>query len=232
MTAEQILYLVGALGVLVLLFGLLRMVRGRRSTADAGEGWEAEEQFVSEDEDAADRSADNALPVPKRGNGPSSDSDEQLEIVLEPRKLSIGLVNATLSYRLMLTNRREAPMVALRITSDILSAHASRPTEEYLRGPDIYRAMVQKVPRLDPEESASLPGELVLPLGEVQPLAQGESYAMLPLVRLRVVGAGTPPVIRTALVGRPPEEEGGRLKLFPLDAGPKVYTDIAARVLE
>lgn len=228
MNASQIPYLAAALGVLALLFALVRLVRGRRDHVAVGN----EEEREGEQAPEPSLGMEDNRPAPEAVNVPSRRRDSSLELSVEPRKLSIGLVNATLSCHLTLANRGKAPMVALRIASDMLSASSSRPSADHLRGPEMGRAMLQKMPRLDPGETISLSAELVLPLGEVQPVMHGAGYAILPLVRLRVVGAGTPPVIRSALVGRPPDEEGGRLKLFPLESGPKVYTDISARMLE
>lgn len=228
MDAPQIACLAAALGAFALLLAVVRLALRRRDGADEHDGAEREDGQALEPSLGMqdDRSASRAEDAPSPGLG------RHLELTVEPHKLSIGLVNATLSFRLTLANRGKAPMVALRIASDMLSAHASRPGADHLRGPDMDRAVLQKVPRLDPGHRVSLSAELVLPLGEVQPVTHGAGYAILPLVRLRVVGAGTPPVICTALLGQPPDQENGRLKLFPLKSGPRVYTEISARMLE
>jgi hypothetical protein len=150
---------------------------------------------------------------------------ERLQVSLEPLRLSLTLINATLAYRLEIANRGAAALTGLTIGADMISAHASLSREEQLSGPRAEGVPVQRIERLDPGESRVIAGEFRLPLTQVMPIRQGNAALLLPLARFRVEGGGAAPVVRTFVVGQP--GQGNALQPFRLDLGPRVYPRLA-----
>jgi hypothetical protein len=160
------------------------------------------------------------LPQPTLGVGP-------LHVSLEPLRLSLTLLNATLAYRLEVANRGPTAVTGLRIAADMISAHASLSREEQLSGPRPDPSTVQRIERLEPGESRVIAGEFRLPLVQVLPIRQGNAALLLPLARFRVEGDGAEPVVRTYVVGQP--GQGSGLQPFRLDLGPRIYPQLAQR---
>jgi hypothetical protein len=156
---------------------------------------------------------------------PSAPRAEALQVALEPVRLSLTLLNAALAYRLEVTNASLAPLEALRIEADMISAHASLGREEQLGGPN-GAATTHVVERLDPGESRTIEGEFRLPFAQIVPIRQGNAAMLLPLARIRAQAAGIGPVVRTFVVGQP---GAGGLQPFRLDLGPRIYPDLAQR---
>ena len=159
---------------------------------------------------------------------------DALALSLVPVQLTIGTSSAKLAYRIEIANRGAAHIVGLRLAADMVSARVSENAEEerhLLMGPDMGRAAVETVSRIDPGTSFSTGHVLDLPLSLVEPLRRGNVPFMLPFVRMRAVGAGTPPRRFSFVVGLAPEEEGGRLKPIRLDQGPQVLRGLSARLV-
>ena len=161
-------------------------------------------------------------PEPEPDRGP-------LAIALEPLRLSLTLMNATLAYRLVVTNRGAEPVEALAIAADMIAAHASLGREQQLAGPGDDALRLAAIERLEPGESRSIAGEYRLPLACVRPIRQGPAALLLPLARIRVERAGGAPTIGTFLVALPPGQPGARLQPIRLDLGPRIYSTLAAR---
>ncbi len=83
---------------------------------------------------------------------------------------SLTLLNATLAYRLTVTNRTGAPIQNLLIVADMISAHASMSREEQLSGPISAAVTKQRIDRLDPGESRVVQGEFRLPFPQIVPI--------------------------------------------------------------
>ena len=150
---------------------------------------------------------------------------EPLQVALEPLRLSLTLVNATLAYRLEIANRGAAPIAGLAIGADMISAHASMTREQQLSGPGAGAATLQRIERLDPGESRIVEGEFRLPFPQIVPIRQGNAALLLPLARFRVEAEGAQPLVRTFVVGQP--GQGSSLQPFRLDQGPRVYPRLA-----
>jgi len=152
---------------------------------------------------------------------------ELLQIELEPLRLSLTLMNATLAYRLELANRGPLPLTGLAIGADMISAHASLSREEQLSGPSAGNGSGQtrRIERLEPGESRVVEGEFRLPFPQIVPIRQGDAALLLPLARFRVEADGAGPVVRTFVVGQP--GQGSGLQPFRLDQGPRVYPRLA-----
>ena len=156
-----------------------------------------------------------------------ADATEPLQITLEPLRLSLTLMNATLAYRLEVANRGGAPIVGLAIGADMIAAHASMTREEQLSGPVDSAATVQRIERIEPGESRIVEGEFRVPFTQIVPIRQGNAALLLPLARFRLVAEGAAPVVRTFAVGQPGAQSA--LQPFRLDQGPRVYPRLTQR---
>jgi hypothetical protein len=152
---------------------------------------------------------------------------EPLQVTLDPLRLSLTLMNATLAYRLEITNRSTAPIVSLGIGADMIAAHASMSREQQLSGPGADARTVQRIERLEPGESRLVAGEFRVPFTQIVPIRQGNAALLLPLARFRLTAEGAAPVVRTFAVGQPGANRG--LQPFRLDLGPRVYPQLAQR---
>jgi hypothetical protein len=151
---------------------------------------------------------------------------EPLQVSLEPLRLSLTLMNATLAYRLALANRATMPLTGVTIEADMISAHASMSREEQLAGPRIGNgAAAQRIERLEPGETRVVEGEFRLPFPQIVPIRRGDAALLLPLARFRVEADGAEPFVRTFVVGQP--GQGSSLQPFRLDQGPRVYPHLA-----
>lgn len=170
-----------------------------------------------------------APPPPPRPAAPAAASAEPLHVALEPLRLSLTLLNATLAYRLELANQGPAPLTGLTIGADMIAAHASLSREAQLSGPDSGSAAAQpqRIDRLEPGERRVVAGEFRLPFPEIVPIRQGNAALLLPLARVRVEADGLAPLVRTFLVGQPGSGPSDRLQPFRLDQGPRVYPRLA-----
>lgn len=176
---------------------------------------------------AAPRTA--AAPVPVM---PAPLAEDPLDLRLEPERLSITLVNATLHYRLVVSNRSAHALGPVAIAADMVSAHASIPTAALLGHDEAGMELRHELPALAPGESAEVSGSLRLPLTEVTPIRASAAALLVPLVRLRAetgTQAERVHLIRTVVVGESPTVPGGPLRPFRLDIGPRLYGDISQR---
>lgn len=154
-----------------------------------------------------------------------------LSLELEPRHLSRALVNATLAYRLTLTNRADAPLGPLRIAGDIISAHASLSPQDQLAPADQSLATIHEVPQIAPGEARTLSGELRLPLASILPINSGGARVFVPLARFRVEADGLA-ASHVFVIGQASDRPGGALRPFPLDRGPGVDRGLEQRELD
>ncbi len=165
---------------------------------------------------------------PQSGSSPVAPV-EPLQVSLEPLRLSLTLMNATLAYRLALANHGPTPLTGVAIGADMIAAHASMSREEQLSGPRPGKgAATQRIERLEPGETRVVEGEFRLPFPQIVPIRQGNAALLLPLARFRVEAEGAQPIMRTFVVGQP--GQGSGLQPFRLDLGPRVYPRLAQHV--
>ena len=155
-----------------------------------------------------------------------SPSRDPLQLVLEPLRLSLTLMNASLAYRLEVANHGLSTLENLRIEADMISAHASLPREQQLAGPGHGAPAQHVIERLEPGESRIVEGEFRLPFPQIVPIRQGTATLLLPLARFRAQAPGTRPVVRTFAVGQP---GNAGMQPFRLDLGPRVYPQLVQR---
>lgn len=152
-----------------------------------------------------------------------------LHISIEPSKLALTLMNATLSYRLTLTNRGAEPLEDLAVAADLIGAHAAVPREEQLAGPLTELAERHRLAGLAPDESGEVSGELRLPLAMIRPIIQGKAALLVPLARFRVSVPGLEPRCFTVVVGQPSPRKDTAIQPVRLDLGPRIYDGLAGR---
>jgi len=170
-------------------------------------------------------------PAPAAAATPApATSAEPLELVLDPLRFSVTLVNATLQYRLRLTNHSAAPLGPLAIAADMIAAHASLPEDAQLGRDGRGLELRHELPALAPGETVELKGDLRLPLAAVTPIRAGTATLLVPLVRLRVEGAG-PAHTAALVIGEQPASPDGPLRPFRLDQGPRIFAAVSQRAL-
>ena len=179
-----------------------------------------------------------AAGTPPPGSSPVTPENEEeaplnpLRVALEPRQLRLSLVNATLSYRLLLTNSGEVPLTDIAISGDMISAHSSLPPEQQIAAPDEPLEPIQTIERLAPGESRTVSGQFQLPLPMIRPIRRGEIALFVPLARLSIVARGengSQPTVMTSVVGQIPPRGAQGLQPFRLDLGPRTYSDLSQR---
>jgi outer membrane biosynthesis protein TonB len=162
-------------------------------------------------------------------DAPVAAAPHPLYISIEPSKLALTLMNATLSYRLTLTNRGAEPLEDITIAADLVGAHAALQREEQLAGPLTELVERHRLAGLAPDESGEVSGELRLPLAMVRPIIQGKAVLLVPLARFRVSAGGQEPRCFTVVVGQPSPRKDTAIQPVRLDLGPRIYAGLAGR---
>jgi hypothetical protein len=152
-----------------------------------------------------------------------------LQIAIELRKLTLTLMNATLGYRLTLTNAGREPLEEIAIAADLIGAHGSLPREVLLANPATELPISHLVAGLASGESADVTGQVRVPLAQLRPITQGRAQLFVPLARFRVGAAGEEPRCFTLVAGQPSPSGNGAIQPVRLDHGPRVYDGLAGR---
>lgn len=157
--------------------------------------------------------------------------ERPLRIALEPARLSVSLLNATLAYRILLTNQGDTPLRDISIDGDMISAHASLTQEEQVAAPNSKLENRHLIRTLFPGETKVVSGDFALPLPLIRPIRNGDAALFVPLARLRVVAGGehTDVLVQTSVVGQRSLRPGGGLQPFRLDLGPRIYSELGQR---
>lgn len=169
-----------------------------------------------------------AAPEPAEPTPLPAEAAHPLHIAIEPRKLSVTMMNAALGYRLSLTNAGEEPLEDIAVSADLIGAHASLPREEQLANPQTELAERHRLVSIAPGETGEVAGELRLPLNLVRPIQQGSAALFVPLARFRISAGGTEPRCFTLVVGQPSPRADAILPVR-LDLGPRIYDGLAGR---
>jgi hypothetical protein len=216
------------------------LLLGRRATRPEG----GLDVAFSDDEAAATGprppapSPSTPSPAPLVSPGLPSALDEALAessaapigLRLEPLRLSVSLVNATLQYRLTVINNAETAFGTVAIAADMIGAHASIPTEVQLAQDGTTLEPRHRLQVLLPGESAELRGELRLPLAAVTPIRSGIATLLVPLVRVRAEAEAIT-LTQTFVVGETPDVAGAPLRPFRLDTGPRIFGAVSQRAI-
>ncbi|WP_338466420.1 hypothetical protein RXV95_12770 [Novosphingobium sp. ZN18A2] len=174
-----------------------------------------------------------AAPVPPIVVQAPRKSDSPL-FDLEPRRLGVTLVNATLTYRLQLTNTAPRMLEDIAISGDMIAAHASLPVEQQLGADGAQFAPLHRIESIEPGESVTIEGDLRLALAAILPIRHGQHRLFVPLARFETswsAGEARKARVSAFLIGLLPDGESDRLRPFRLDLGPRMYPDIGQRLL-
>ena len=150
------------------------------------------------------------------------------DISLQPVRLSLSLVNATLHYELAISNHSGQPLGPVFVAADMIGAHASIPEDSQLARDGSGLELRHEIAALAPGETARVKGDLRLPLATVTPIRAGSVALLVPLVRVRAEAPGVSET-RVLVVGEPPASANGRLRPFRLDAGPRIFGTVDQR---
>lgn len=149
--------------------------------------------------------------------------------------MSATLVNATLAYRLAVTNSGDVTLTNVDVGGDMISAHASRPVEEQLGQDGAPLASLHAISGLAPGESITIAGELRLPLAAILPIRRGDAALFVPLARFAIMATDPEGRVvgmrRAFLVGQSRSATADKLQPFRLDLGPRLYSELGQRAL-
>lgn len=158
-----------------------------------------------------------------------------LALTLEARRLTASMMATTLSYAIRVTNTGAAPIAALAVEGDLVSAHASLPVDRQIASDSQRLELRHAQVALAPGESVEFTGDLRLSLAEITPIRAGNAAYFVPLARFRIeAGAerSMPQVLaQTFVIGELPDQAGGALRPFRLDLGPRTYSRVGQRMV-
>lgn len=218
------LWLAGALAVLLALAGVIAM-RLRRKTARP----RPEPKPTSSDLSAAPlREATTRNNIAK--SDPSAVADA-LEVEAHAVTLHRSVMNASISYRLILVNRGRHPITLIEVQGDITTAHGQIPADQQLADAKKVLPELHTLARLDAGQRTVMQGELRLPLREVRAIRQGSVPVFVPLLRLTVRAANLEPRGFTYVIGTRNPQKGSRPSPFRLDEPPRSYGQLTTRAL-
>ncbi|MEZ5687975.1 MAG: hypothetical protein R3E21_04190 [Caenibius sp.] len=174
-----------------------------------------------------------AFATPAQAQMPDPAADSPLRCTVETSRLSLTLLNASLAYRITLSNMSGSAIRGITVGSDLVTAHANVPTQHQIAAHGQHLAPQHTVDLLLPDQNAQMSGELRLPIPAIHPMRRGDAVMFVPLLRLRIDGEGMEEmVLQTLVVGQKPAGPGAGLRPFRLDLGPRIYGDIGYRLLE
>jgi hypothetical protein len=219
--------------------GLVALLRRRRIEPEAPE-WEETAALAEEPAPEPASAIARAQPVPTPPVSapaaapvaapllPAAAPSAEVEIAFEPVALRLSLVYATLQYRLTIAATTTLP--GAHLLGDMIGAHGSIPVGQQLAPAPEGLSHLKALPPIAAGESATVTGELQLPLGAIVPVRRGNASLFVPLVRLCLVPEdGTPGLRRVFSVGA---TGGAALTPLRLDTGPNEHRDLAAREVE
>lgn len=188
------------------------------------------------------KSVDAPPPVIERPLVAASDSEvrpvgapasgKPIAIKAEALKLSRSLMNATLHYRLTLTNRTTSVLTNLSVAGDMIGARNGTPIDQQKADASFEMPQRHEIKRMAPGQTLDLTGTIQLPLHAIEPIRRGSTPLFVPLMRWRAASGAIDPVARTFVVGMLPGEPGGKLQPFRLDEHPQTYSQIGQRPLD
>lgn len=165
--------------------------------------------------------------TPQPSAPPTGDT---LIIRCQAEKLTRSAVYATLKYQLTLVNRTDVALSDVSVGVDLVSAHSGAPMEEQVATATTALEKRHSLARIAPRQNVTVEGQVQLPLASAQVIFQGRHPLLVPLLRVRVDGAGESAQVKTFVVGQG-VPDGGRVQPFRLDEPPRSYAPIAQREL-
>ena len=155
-----------------------------------------------------------------------------MQLRVEASSLSRSVMNATLSYQIMLRNMGTKTLTDIRVSADLITAHGQTPVADQLGSRASQLPQVASVAEIAPRETQPVTGDLRLPVSQIRTIRQGKAHLFIPLLRVRIDGDGKDPIIRTFVVGTLPPAGQSKLLPFRLDELAQTYRNIGLRALD
>ncbi len=156
-----------------------------------------------------------------------------LHVAFETRNITATLMAVTLSYRITLSNRGDAPLGGILVGGTMEAANDAVAIERQLEPPLGQLPIAHQLETLGAGAVEELTGEIRVPLSQLRPIRRGQQVLFVPIARLRA--AATPgdgePVIAQQSVLLGITGQGPQLEAIRLDQGPRIYRDIGQRVI-
>ncbi|OZA92429.1 MAG: hypothetical protein B7X57_08290 [Erythrobacter sp. 34-65-8] len=149
-----------------------------------------------------------------------------------PSHLTRSMMAATFTCRVSLVNRGDTELENVTVELDMVTAHGSVPSAEQVADPARTLPEAGRFARIAPGESVEFARDVRMATAEIRTLSQGKARLYVPLLRVRALAAGQPPVARTFIVGTLPEEGARKLQPFRLDEMPQTYRAIGVAALD
>ena len=203
---------------------ILALIAGLAALAGAAYAWRRRAP-------AAPAQIEAPRPIAETGTAAIASDLTELRVELEAIRVTRSMRNATLAYRLTLTNRGTRAIRNLAIGGDLTSAHGGSPLTDQLADPAVELPPLHVVDHLGAGQRKALTGEMRLPLEAVRLIRQGTVPIYVPLARIRASDGAAEPRAFTFVVGKQPQPGGGRLQPFRLDTPPQGFSDVGARAL-
>lgn len=173
----------------------------------------------------------DAISVP-RNTKPAQTSAALPAIDAVPISLSRSMMNATLTFELVVTNRSGRRIDGVSLEADLVSAHGREPAERQLADPATPLTALDDTGPIDAGESCTIRGEVRLPVPQIRPLGTSPDRPYIPLLRVRALVDGESPMARTYVVGKVSPSQRTRVLPFLLSDMPQVHTDIGFKPLD
>lgn len=173
-----------------------------------------------------------ARPAAASGTGPViSAASGPLGLAMSSRRISLSMMAATLDYELTLVNSGSETVRGIEIQGDLVSAHASIPTQQQVAAADSPLEKRHQIAELAPGAQEVVKGQIRLPYSAIRAVAQGKAPLLIPLSRWRIVAQEPQlaPLVQTFLVGQKSDRRQQGIQPFPLDQGPGVFAPLAQR---
>ncbi|WP_206520205.1 hypothetical protein [Altererythrobacter sp. BO-6] len=165
-------------------------------------------------------------------HSPDAVAPARIAATLEVEQLTRSFMALTLKYRLTLANRSDRTLRDLAVSADLASARRNLPVEQQIATAETNLPTNAALDRLGPHQSATVSGELRLPISAVELFQQGQVPLCVPMARLRIEGEGMEPHLATYLVGIGSGVAGGRVHPLPLNGPPGSYDGVQVRPLD
>lgn len=172
----------------------------------------------------------DAISIPRNAKSVSAIATPAIDAI--PISLSRSMMNATLTFELVVTNRSGRRVEGVSLEADLVSAHGREPAERQLADPATPLGTLDNTGPIDAGESRTIRAEVRLPVPQIRPLGTSPDRPYIPLLRVRVLVAGETPMARTYVVGKVSPNQRTRVLPFLLSDMPQVHTDIGLKPLD
>lgn len=148
-----------------------------------------------------------------------------MDVTLDVVSASRSVMMFSLEYRVNLANRSDRAVRDITVASQLVCAQRGMPNAAPVAGGH----PLGGIDRIGPHQSRAITGQTQMPLTEVHAIKQGGKPLFVPLLHIRIEGAGQEPLSRSFIVGNPSSASQGRLHPIRLDTPPGGLPDLAVR---